>query len=215
MAIRGIIFDMDGTIIDSAKAWRQAETQLFKTLGCEYDPAIAILYKGMSARDVGRVIHEQLKPREIGVADCGRIVRDGLIESSKRRAPAMPGADDLLRRIRGRYPAAVASGSPLEVIGNFINHYGWKEHFNVIVSSESVPRGKPAPDVFLLAAEHLGIKPADGLVIEDSLAGVQSARDAGMKCFVVPSYDDTRIREQADRVYSSLAHITLADIASM
>jgi HAD superfamily hydrolase (TIGR01509 family) len=124
----------------------------------------------------------------------------------------MPGADALVRALAPLYRLAVASGSPAEAIRSVLQRAGWIPLFRETVSSESVAKGKPAPDVFLAAAARLAAAPQRCLVFEDSLHGVRAARAAGMKCFVVPSLDDPRIAPLADRVFVSLADVGLDDV---
>ena len=114
-------------------------------------------------------------------------MRRFLLEAFADPVAPLPGADALVRALAPHYPLALASGSPEEAIRGVLESAGWAPLFRVVVSSESVAAGKPAPDVFLAAAARLGAAPARCLVFEDSLHGVRAARAAGMRCFVVPS----------------------------
>jgi HAD superfamily hydrolase (TIGR01509 family) len=127
----------------------------------------------------------------------------------------MPGADELLRRLHGLFPLAVASGSPMEGIRKAMAAEGWSGYFDLLVTSEDVERGKPAPDVFLEAAQRLEKPPEQCLVIEDSLAGLQAAHGAGMPCFVVNTDGPPELAEQAERLYASLAEIEHAHIRAL
>lgn len=196
----------------SSTTWRHAEERLFTLLDHRYDPLIARLYKGMNALDVGRVIYEQLQPNGYTAQECGRLLREYLVEEFHGVLLAMPGADALLRHVAGCYPLALASGSPLEAIHLVLERFAWSAYFALVISSESVPHGKPAPDVFLKTARQAGMAPAHCLVFEDSLHGARAARRAGMACFVVPSHADSNIAAEADRSFASLAEVTCADI---
>ncbi|HEY3379357.1 MAG TPA: HAD family phosphatase [Armatimonadota bacterium] len=204
-----LIFDMDDTLIASAETWGTAEARLFTRFGQVRDPRVSELYKGMNAWDVGRVIYEQVQPAGYSARESGRILREYLLEEFSHAPRVLPGADALLRAAATRFPLAVASGSPLEVIESVLARNGWTDCFRLLVSSESVPHGKPAPDVFLETAARCGCPPHAALVFEDSLHGVRAAKRAGMTCFVVPSNDDPRIPAEADRTFSSLHDITL------
>ncbi|MHB9131612.1 MAG: HAD family hydrolase [Armatimonadota bacterium] len=207
-----IIFDMDDTLVASGETWQRAEARLFALFGHLYDPRIAALYKGMNARDVGRTIYEQFHPESYTAETCGRLLREYLLESFQGTLTPMPGADALLRRVAGQYTLAIASGSPLEAINMVLDRFGWREFFSVIISSEAMVHGKPAPDVFLETARQLNCDPAEILVFEDSLHGVHAAKRAGMTCFVVPSNPDPVIAQSADRAYSSLTEVGTAGI---
>ncbi len=206
------LFDMDDTLVASGPVWREAEERLFAALGSRYRRDIALNYKGQNARDVGATIRRGLGGTGRGDDECGALMRRFLLEAFAREVPPLEGADALVRARAPRYPLAVASGSPEEAIRSVLARAGWGGLFRVVVSSESVRAGKPAPDVFLAAARLLQAPPGRCLVFEDSLHGVRAARAAGMRCFVVPSTADTRIGELADRVYPSLAAVTLADV---
>ncbi len=210
-----LIFDMDLTLLDTLDIWRRAETRYLEHLGQRYDAETARLYRGMSALDVGSFLFNHFRPQGFSLAACGHMVHDLLIEYSRGPVKAMPGAHELLSLVKGHFTLAVASGSPPEVIHNLLRQHGWSSLFNVIVSSEEVAKGKPSPDVFLLASERLGRAPADCVVFEDSLAGVQAAKAAGMKCLVVPSGDDPLIRSTASRSFTSLRQIGVSDIENL
>ena len=213
MKYKLLIFDMDDTLIASAKTWGRAEDRLFRQLGHARDQRIAEQYKGMNAWGVGRVIFENLRPSDMDAQQCGQLMRDFLLEEFRNGAQPMPGADALLRLLAPCCPLSVASGSPLQVIQAVLAQHHWSELFQLLITSEDVARGKPEPDVFLETARQFGCAPHEALVFEDSLNGVRAAKRAGMHCVVIPSSDDPRIRDEADRVFFSLAQVTPAIIA--
>ncbi len=201
---RLVIFDLDDTLVAS-RIWVPAETRLYALLGQPYRPDIAARYKGMNARDVGRTIHAHLQPAGYSAEACGRLLRTFLLECAHAPTAPMPGADALVRALAGRVPLAVASGSPREVIRLLLARFGWLDAFTHLVTSEEVPRGKPAPDVFLETLRRTACAADAAVVIEDSLPGVRAAKAAGLTCFVVPSSDDPRIAAAADLAVPSLA----------
>jgi len=207
-----LIFDMDDTLVASAETWKCAESRLFQLLGTEYDVKIADGYKGMNAAGVGRVIWEQLRPAGMSTEECCRLLREVLLEEFRKPLRPMAGADRLLRAAGQHFPLAIASGSPLEAIQLVLAQFAWTPLVPLAVSSESVPHGKPAPDVFLETARRFGCSPERTLVFEDSLHGVRAAKRAGMTCFTVPSSNDPRIGEEADRCFHSLEEVTLESI---
>ncbi|MCC7518763.1 MAG: HAD family phosphatase [Verrucomicrobiae bacterium] len=213
---RAVIFDMDELLIQSAPIWRAAEQALCRAMGKELTPEAEIQCKGMNAFDVARTLHALLGPA-MSVEACQKIMRSAVIEAfsglSGRLAP-MPGAVSLVRRLHGRLPLAVASGSPLPAIEAALERIGIRSCMQAAISSESVVRGKPQPDVFLAAAARLGVAPQDCLVFEDSLAGAQAAKAAGMRCYAVPSADAAEIRRLADATFDSLEEVTEAHLFS-
>ncbi len=210
--MRGIIFDMDELLVDSKHIWRAAEVRMLAAMGHERTEDLVRRYKGMNARDVAATAWALLKPAG-PLEHFQRIMRDALIhEFSVAEIPAMPGAVDLVRRLHGLAPMAVASGSPAEAIERAMQRLVIRDCFDAIVSSESVRRGKPAPDVFLKAAECLRADPAHCLVFEDSLHGVRAALAAGMKVFAVPTPAVDEISRLATRTFRSLQDATRTDV---
>ncbi|MCE5198017.1 MAG: HAD family phosphatase [Armatimonadota bacterium] len=207
-SIKLIIFDLDDTLIASGPIWRRAEVRLFRHLGSEYSSDIAQLYKGMSALDVGRTIHQCLNPSGITGDQCGQLLREWLIEEFKGDLQPMTGATELIANLYETHKITVASGSPREAIQGILARFGWNRWIDSFTSSEEVSLGKPHPDVFLEAAKRLNYAPDECLVIEDSLHGVHAAHNAGMTCFAVPSSCDPQIGSEADRVFQSLCDIS-------
>jgi len=210
-----LIFDMDDTLVATFAFWLEAESKLLETIGHRWTPELAIQYKGMNALDVAATIHRLLQP-ELSVKSCQEIMRNALFEAfEKSPIKPMPGAVECVRSLAASYPLAVASGSPLPLIELAMERLELKDCFAVLVSSESVPRGKPFPDIFLAAAKILEVDPARCLVFEDSLIGTQAARAAGMACFTVPSSSPVEIAAIATRTFASLRDVTAEDVASV
>jgi len=200
------IFDMDDLLVDTTRVWNTAEERLLARLGQKRTAELAVRWNGLNAADVARTIHETFHP-PWPLAEFQAMLREALI-ANYRAAPElapMPGAVELVRALSERYPLAVASGSPLEGIGVALERLGIRGSFAVLISSEEVPRGKPAPDVFLAAAARLGVEAARCLVFEDSLAGARAARAAGMSCFTVPSAEHDKVAALSTRVLRTLA----------
>jgi HAD superfamily hydrolase (TIGR01509 family) len=214
-AVRGIIFDMDETLLDTTRAWLKAETELFYMCGGSYDPAVARTYKGMSAYDVGGVICRALQSPDLGPETASERMRHALIDHYHEPIVPMPGAAGLLKLLAGHFTLAVASGSPRPAIEAALATQKWAAYFRLLVSSDEVAHGKPEPDVFFETARRLGLAPADCLVIEDSYHGIMAAKRAGMHCFTVPSHQDERITQTADGVFGSLADITIEAISKL
>jgi len=209
-----LIFDMDDTLVATSGLWRKAESKLLETIGHLWSPGLAIQYKGMNALDVAATIHRVLRPT-MSVKECQEVMRNALFEEfEKGPIEPMPGAVECVRALAASYPLAVASGSPLPLIEMAMKRLKLQGCFKVLISSESVARGKPFPDIFLAAAKTLAAAPVDCLVFEDSLIGTQAARAAGMACFTVPSSSPTEIAAIATRTFPSLRDVTPRDVAS-
>jgi HAD superfamily hydrolase (TIGR01509 family) len=125
--------------------------------------------------------------------------------------PFIPGAVDAVRRIAARWPAAIASSANPELIEVVLRVSGLAEVIRVAVSSQEVPRGKPAPDVYLEAARRLGVDPRACAAVEDSHNGIRSAHAAGMKVVAVPNPHfppDAEALALADAVVPSTGELT-------
>lgn len=142
---------------------------------------------GANSRAWSRIMRERL---DLDLPDeaIERAIVDGVVERYRREgAPGIEGAVDAVRRIAADRPVAVASSAHQSVIDAALAATDLTSVFSVVVSSDEVAHGKPAPDVYLEAARRLGADPATCLVVEDSLNGVTSARAAGMTVVLVPN----------------------------
>jgi len=209
MPTRAIIFDLDGLLVDSEPHWQTAENAFLEAHGHRYDPALAQRYAGLRLRDVIDIMQ-----RECGIpGDPGRLAADllaRLLGEYDRGLSACSGADATIRRFGTRYPLAIASSSPLDVIRFVVRKFEWGGPLAVLCSGEEVSRGKPAPDVFLLAATRLGVPPETCCVFEDSLAGVRAARAAGMRCIAVPTLAFGTAEE-----FARLAHVVITSLKDL
>ena len=143
---------------------------------------------GSNSRQWSHTMRERLRlglqPAEIEAA-----VVDAVVDRySREGAPEIPGAVEAVRRIASSRPAALASSSHRRVIDAALEATGLLAVFQAVVSSDEVNHGKPAPDVFLAAANQLGVEPAGILVVEDSLNGLRAAKAAGMTTVLVPNH---------------------------
>jgi HAD superfamily hydrolase (TIGR01509 family) len=187
LSFAAAIFDMDGLLAHTSNVWRIGEEALLHRIGARWSPELTLKFRGMNAYDCAAVIHREFAP-DLPVAECQKILRDALIgqyETGEIRP--LPGAVELVRHLHGRVPMAVASGSPLAGIEAVTRRMGIGDCFDALVTSEDVPRGKPAPDVFLEAAKQLGIEASRCVVLEDAPVGVEAAIAGGMTCYCVPS----------------------------
>jgi len=206
-----IIFDLDGTLADTAPLWRAAEDALFAYLGHPWNEEFYRQYVGMNAPDLAVVVH-RLVESDLPVEECQTKARDALVEAYRSHpVTAIPGAVDLVRRLSAGHRLAVASGSPQEGIDLAVSQLGIADCFELTLSSETVANGKPAPDVFIAAAASLGVAPGACTVFEDTLVGAQAARAAGMACIVRPAQHHNEIRALDCRVVERWDEVDLRD----
>ena len=181
--MQAAIFDMDGVLIDSEPIHERIEQELFDDLGITLTIAEHRRYQGTGSIEMWRSIIDEhaLDAEAVSLSERQRRRFLGYLEEGA--VPRIPGIVELLAHLRSRgVPLAVASSSAGPVVRSVLRHTGLRELFGVVVSADEVARSKPAPDIFLFAAERLGLHPRGCLVVEDSENGVAAAKAAGMLC---------------------------------
>jgi HAD superfamily hydrolase (TIGR01509 family) len=213
--IDGVVFDLDGVLLDSEQIWDAVREELVRERGGRWHERAQRDMMGMSSLEWSRYLHAELgvpdPPEEISAEVVRRL------ESRYRdRLPVLPGAREAVERLAGRWPLALASSSNRELIDLALELMGVRHLFGATVSSEEVARGKPAPDVYLEAARRLGVDPPRVAAIEDSQNGIRAAKAAGMHVIAIPNEHFPPAEDalaQADVVLDSLAELTPETIA--
>jgi HAD superfamily hydrolase (TIGR01509 family) len=207
-----IVFDLDGVLLQSEEVWDAVRERYVRERGGRYDDEVQRAMMGMSAPEWSRYLHEAAgvpdEPEEIN-----REVVRRMLEAYGRELPLLPGAVDAVRRAAAAFPLALASSSNREIFEAVLELAGLADCFRATVSAEEVARGKPAPDVYLEAARRLGVAPERCAAVEDSHAGIRSAKSAGMRVVAIPnaSYPpDEEALALADAVVPSLEDLTIA-----
>jgi HAD superfamily hydrolase (TIGR01509 family) len=210
-----VVFDLDGVLLASEEVWDSVRERYVRDRGGRYDEEIQRAMMGMSAPEWSRFLHE-----EAGVPDdpedINRDVVQLMLEAYRRELPLLPGAVEAVQRTAAAFPLALASSSNRDVFEAVLELAGLTDCFLATVSSEEVPRGKPAPDVYLEAARRLGVAPDRCAAVEDSHAGIRSAKSAGMRVVAIPnaSYPpDDEALALADAVIESLDQLTVDVLA--
>ncbi len=210
MAVRAVIFDLDGVLVDSESVWDQARRGVVADNGGSWKPQATTAMMGMSSPEWSRYLHDELgtalEPDEIS----SRVVQR-VLDAYRREVPALPGAVDAVRRLASRWPLGLASSANRPVIDAVLEHTGLTACFAATVSGDEVRRGKPAPDVYLAAASKLGVDPAGAAAVEDSGNGLRSAAAAGMVVIAIPNREFPPAEDAlalADLVLGSIAELT-------
>jgi HAD superfamily hydrolase (TIGR01509 family) len=211
--IQAVVFDLDGVIIDSEGIWDEVREAYTRERGGRYDEEAGRAMMGMSSTEWSRFMSE-----ELGVRGSPEEINADVVELMAARyrehLPLVPGAAEAIRRVAAAFPLGLASSSNRPLIDAVLELAGLERYFRATVSSEEVGQGKPAPDVYLEAARGLGVPPERCAAVEDSNAGIRSAKAAGMHVVAIPhpAYPlDEDVRRAADVVLASIDQLT-ADI---
>ena len=188
--IRGILFDMDGLVLDSealyTRFWREAANALGFPMTVE---------QSWGMRSLGKKLGQPYLESLFGPGIDYSTVRSKRIELmdafvARHGIPVKPGIYDLLDYMEETgIAAAIASSSPMEFIEKHLSDVNLLHRFQKLCSGHAIPNGKPAPDIYLLAAEELGLKPEECLALEDSPTGILSGYRAGCLPVMIPDLD--------------------------
>ncbi|GAB2818589.1 HAD family hydrolase [Streptomyces daliensis] len=191
MTDRAVIFDLDGTIVDSGSNYFEAEREVLHRHGARgFDRATHGQYTGIGMRDMLDSLRGRYGLREDTDTLLEEVNASYLALATAEPSP-VPGMRELIQGLHADgHRLGVASGSSRDTIETVLAAVGLGEFFRVVVSAEEVPAGKPDPAVFLRTARQLGVAAARTVVIEDSVAGVRAARAARMGCVAVPAAGD-------------------------
>lgn len=203
--MQAVILDMDGVLVDSEPLQLLAANAVLGRFGFELSEEENAAYLGMDdAAFFSAVIEKHGLDADPAALSAER-EKEVLALIEKGVLP-QPGVPELIAGLKMRgYPMAVASSSPRAVVDAMLAELGVDRSMDAVVTADDVERGKPAPDLFLLAAEKLDVDPAECMVIEDALHGVRAARAAGMVPIAVRTRDNFAFDfSEAERVVDGL-----------
>jgi len=213
--VEAIIFDMDGTLVNSIPIYLSTFERIFQE-DMNLEPPADVIRRqfGKNSKDIMRGILEEMGI-ESSDTEIERVlidVRKGFLERLKD-IMILPGAFELLDEVEGKYPLALATSSGRNYTSMVLSNLGLDKYFDAIVTANDVQQAKPAPDVYLKAAELLEAKPTRCLAFEDAVYGVRSARSAGMKVVAVTTGSSSKaelLPERPDHIVTSLKDFDLS-----
>lgn len=187
--IKAVIFDLDGTLVDSMGLWKDIDIEFLSARGIPYNDNLQEEIEGMSFTETAIFFQERYRLEE-SVEEL-KVIWNGMAKHKYRyEVLPKPGAIDFLKYLKAQgIKMGIATSNSEELIQAVNEAWHFDTYMDCIVTSCSVNKGKPAPDVYLEAARQLGVEPKDCLVFEDIVKGIEAGKNAGMKvCGVEDSY---------------------------
>ena len=188
MPIEAVIFDMDGVLVDSEVYWDKSRIEYARDRGKTWTDEFQRLAMGRSTVGWARVMQDRLQLDE-SIDEIIAEMKARVIAHYEERMPTRPGALESVRHMKEYFRVGLASGSPTEIIKAVMRITELDLVFEVMVYGDDIPRGKPAPDIYLEAMSRLGVAPQAAAGIEDSANGLRSLKAAGMLAVAAPSPD--------------------------
>ncbi|MEV7218354.1 HAD family phosphatase [Streptomyces sp. NPDC093681] len=181
-SLEAVVFDCDGTLMDSERHWQEARGRAFREHGLQPPPGFAEQALGLHYEDCGRLMAQSVHKPELA-EDLTAALLDHFLALVTEEPVTMPGAVRLVRLLSGRLPLAVASNCPRVVVEGSLERAGLLAYFRHLVVPDTGDRvrPKPHPDVYAVAARLCGVPPRRALAVEDSLTGVEAARRASLR----------------------------------
>lgn len=211
MTFEAIIFDMDGLLVDSEPVWHEVEVELIESCGYAYSAEVREMGVGMRVDEFAVILQRHYPKLGQSPAAIEAAITERMLSLPAERIQPRPGAIELVSYIAERgVPRAIASSSSQAIIEHFARLMAWDQLIPLRFSAEFVKRGKPAPDIYLHAAEQLGCAPEACLALEDSRLGTQAALAARMTCYTVPDRSHSNWADFVglnDNLYNSLHDI--------
>lgn len=210
-SVQAVIWDLDGVVIDSEEDHKKAWQRLARETGVEFSDEQFAATFGRRNDDIVPAIWGVVSAEELQkLADRKEAYYRDYVRST---AAFLSGSQELMSALHNTgYPQALGSSAPIANIELVKEVLGLDRYINAFVSGETVPHGKPAPDIFLKAAKELGMEPAHCLVIEDAVAGIAAARAGGMYSIAVAYSRELPGLQVATLVVKDLTEVTVERI---
>lgn len=194
--IKAVIFDLDGTLVDSMGLWRDIDIEFLSARGIEYKDDLQEKIEGMSFTETAVFCKDYYKLTE-SVEELKEIWNQMAEDKYRYEVQLKPGVMGFLEELKRRgIKMGIATSNSKELIAAVNEAYHFDRYISCVVTSCSVNKGKPAPDVYLEAARQLSVLPEECLVFEDIVKGIEAGKNAGM---LVCAVEDSFSAEQRER----------------
>lgn len=213
-SIQAVIWDLDGVVLDSAEEHHQAWKRLAEEEGVSFTDADFLATFGKRNNDI--IPHYWDVRSSEHLQELAERKEVYFREFVRKTATFLPGAEELMRDLhKAGFAQALATSTPIVNIHLIDELLGLSRYLSVLVSGESVTHGKPAPDIFLKAAQELGVAPGVCVVIEDAVAGVQAAHNAAMVCIAVAGERDLPGLRAAELMVRDLTEVNVERVREL
>ena len=205
--VKAVIFDVDGTLLNTERIYMQAWKEAGAQAGFDVPQEVLLRTRAIHKADAIKIFQEALGPTfdYEALHPVRTAISEALIAKSTNLL--LPGVKETLEALKSKgCPMAVASSTGYKKTAEHLEHAGLLHYFDAVVGGDMVERGKPNPDIFLKAAELLGIAPEDCLVVGDTPADIKAATAAGMRRILIPDcvQPDETIRAMSHHVLDSM-----------
>lgn len=209
--IKAVLFDLDGTLVDSMWMWKDIDIEFLKKYGIEYPHNFQENIEGMSFSETVEYMKERFGLKQ-SLDNIKEELNQMAWDKYTNEVPLKEGALELLQYLKdNNIKAGIATSNSRELVNLVIQKLGLESYFGSIRTACEVERGKPSPDIYLLVAKDLDVKPEHCLVFEDVIPGVMAGKNAGAKvCAVYDEYsvkDTDRKKETADYYIDSFLEL--------
>lgn len=209
--IEAVVFDMDGVLIDSEVVWRKVREDYAAEIGQEWSHADQMDLLGRSTPDWSQRMRHRLKLNHMTADALAQEIIGRVLVAFNQGVPRRPGAAQALEALSARYPLALASGSPRELMACAMQQTGFARYFQSLLCGDDVQCGKPNPEIYLRTLQRLGVKAHQAAGIEDAPNGIRALRAAGMNVVAAPCPEfplDADVLALADVQIASLEQLT-------
>jgi beta-phosphoglucomutase len=205
--IRGVLFDLDGVIVDTLRYHYLAWKHMFERLGGTVSEHSILLHEGRNSREILPILLEEAGVSIPEDEHAGFIEKKRAYYRSIVQVQQYPGAFEVIDEIRKRgYKVALVTACALKNMQHSLDT-SQQAHFDFIITGDEVPRAKPFPDPYLMAAGQIGVAPEECLVVENAPLGIETAKNAGMYCAAIETTLGKEYLSQADCILPNIRNL--------